>query len=102
MSLISLKLAAPIQAYGESVSEISLREPSVADVRALKSLPYTFGEDGMPRPLLDVCARYVARLAGVPDSAVDQLSTHEFHTLSWAVVGFFIRQDSGQEVAPTA
>ena len=100
--LIVLKLAKPIQAYGDSVTELTLREPTVADARALKSLPYSFGEDGVPRPLLDVCARYIARLAGVPESAVDQRGAHEFHTLTWAGVSFFIRQDSGQEVAPTA
>lgn len=91
--LIVLKLASPIPAYGEEVGELRLREPTVADVRALKSLPYSFAsEDPVPRPLLDVCARYIARLADVPDSAVDKLGVQDFHTLTWAVVGFFISQ----------
>lgn len=100
--LTTIKLSKPIQAYGEEVTELKLREPSVADARALKSLPYTFGEDGVPRPLLDVCARYIARLADVPESAVDKLGVNEFHTLSWAIVSFFISQGSEQEAAPKA
>lgn len=96
--LIVLKLASPISAYGKEVDELSLREPSVADVRALKSLPYSFAsEDPVPRPLLDVCARYIARLADVPDSAVDKLGVQDFHTLTWAVVGFFISQGLNPE-----
>jgi hypothetical protein len=56
----------------------------------------------VPRPLLDICARYIARLGEVPESAIDQIGMREFHTLAWTVVGFFINQDSVQEVAPTA
>jgi len=100
--LIVLDLPKPIQAYGKEMTQITLREPTVADARALKSLPYSFGEDGVPRPLLDICARYIARLGEVPESAIDQIGMREFHTLAWTVVGFFINQESVQEVAPTA
>lgn len=88
-------LSTPINAYGKEYTELRLREPAVADVRALKSLPYSFAsEDPVPRPLLDVCARYIARLGEVPESAVDQLGMQDFHTLAWAVVSFFISQGS--------
>ncbi|WP_341669052.1 phage tail assembly protein [Alcaligenes sp. SDU_A2] len=88
-------LSASINAYGKEYTELRLREPAVADVRALKSLPYSFApEDQVPRPLLDVCARYIARLGEVPESAVDQLGMRDFHELAWAVVGFFISQGS--------
>ena len=100
--LIVLKLASPITAYGEEVGELRLREPTVADARALKSLPYSLGEDGMPRPLLDVCARYIASLADVPDSAIDKLGVQDFHKLTWAVAGFFISQGLGQETQQQA
>lgn len=93
--LTVLVLTNPIQAYGKDQTELRLRQPTVADVRALKSLPYSFiSGDEVPRPLLDVCARYIARLSGVPESAVDQLDMKDFHILTWAVVGFFISQGS--------
>lgn len=95
--LTRITLTKKVSAYGDEVTELVLREPGVADTRALKSLPYSIGEDGMPRPLPDVCGRYIARLAEVPESAVDQMDVSDFHRLVWVVVGFFINRGLGQE-----
>lgn len=95
-----MKLSKPIQAYGEEVHVINLREPTTADARAIKSLPYTIsGDEGNVVLLLDVCAKYIARLADLPASAVDQIPLSEFHVMAWEVATYFLGQDSGNQAS---
>jgi hypothetical protein len=86
-----------ITAHGEEVAELRLREGTTADARALKSLPYYVQADGETVALnLDVCAKYISRLAGIPLSSVDQLCLSDLNALAWAVTGPFLQQDSVQ------
>ncbi|MGS1116871.1 phage tail assembly protein [Castellaniella sp. UC4442_H9] len=92
------KLATPIKAYGEEVTEITLREATTADARAIGSLPYAVvGEDGAVQLALAVCAKYISRLAGIPLSAVDQIPLADFHAMAWEVAQDFLAQ--GQAVS---
>jgi len=86
-----------ITAHGEEVAELRLREASTADARALKSLPYFIQSDGETVALnLEVCAKYISRLAGIPLGSVDQLHVHDFNNLSWLVSQPFLTQGSDQ------
>lgn len=96
MSTVTHTLAAPIQAHGEEVKELTLRRPTVQECRAIKSLPYTVGDSGYPVMEVEVAAKYIAVCAGIPASSVNQLDLTDLNQIGWAIVGFFTRQDSNQ------
>lgn len=89
---MKFKLSNPISAHGETVDELDLREPTPADVRAIKSLPYAVDKDENVQVRADVVAQYISRCAGIPPSSVDQIGLGDFNTLCWTVNGFFLRQ----------
>ncbi len=86
----SVKLNAPIEAHGEPLSELTLRRPTVQEVRAIKALPYRIGKDEEVSLDMDVAAKYIAVCAGIPPSSVNQLDLADLNTLSWEVAGFFM------------
>lgn len=90
---MKIALSHPIQAHGEEVTELELREPTGEDVIAL-GYPYLIiigGDDDSQameiRP--KVIARYVAKLAGIPPSAINKVTPADFSRLTGAVMGFF-------------
>lgn len=97
MSEKVIKLSSPITAHGETLSEISLRVPTPADARKVKSLPYVMGADESVNLNVDVCAKYVELLAQIPPSSIEQLAMSDFNTLCWEVAGFFM--GSGSEAS---
>lgn len=87
------KLSTPIKAYGDEVTEVTLRSATTADARAIGALPYAVvGEEGAVQLALAVCAKYIARLAGIPLSAVDQIPLADFHAMAWEVAQDFLAQ----------
>ena len=96
-------LANPVKAYGNEVTQLELREPSTADVRAINALPYVFSAvgDGQPTPIPEVCAKYISRLAGIPLGAVDQLAFTDFQALSWEITNCFL-QHLAVPMSPTS
>lgn len=86
----SVKLSAAIDAHGEPVTELTLRRPTVQEVRAIKALPYKIGKDEEVSLDMDVAAKYIAVCAGIPSSSVNQLDLADLNSLSWAVAGFFM------------
>lgn len=99
MSTVTHTLAAPIQAHGEEVKELTLRRPTVQECRTIKSLPYTVGDSGYPVMEVEAAAKYIAVCAGIPASSVNQLDLTDLNQIGWAIVGFFTRQDSNQSEA---
>jgi|SRR5450830_1019362 len=85
-----IKLSAPIDAHGEQLTELTLRRPTVQEVRAIKSLPYKIDKNEDVSLDLDVSAKYIAVCAGIPPSSVNQLDLSDLNSLSWAVAGFFM------------
>lgn len=85
-------LSKPIKAHGEEVHELDLAEPTAKDVRELgypfMALP---GADGQADFKLypDIGAKYIARLAKVPLSSVDQLAPGDLMVLHTEICGFF-------------
>ena len=66
----------PIEAHGETITELKLREPRVRDVR--KALRGAEGET-------DTACRLIAQLADVPPSTVDELRLDDFVACSQAL-----------------
>lgn len=86
----SVKLQVAIEAHGEQVTELTLRRPTVQEVRAIKALPYKIGKDEDVSLDMDVSAKYIAVCAGIPPSSVNQLDLADLNSLSWAVASFFM------------
>ncbi|RBH54787.1 MULTISPECIES: phage tail assembly protein [Pseudomonas] len=85
-----VKLQVPIEAHGEPLSELTLRRPTVQEVRAIKALPYKIDKGENVSLDMDVAAKYIAVCTGIPPSSVNQLDLSDLNTLSWAVAGFFM------------
>jgi len=85
-----VKWQVPIEAHGEPLSELTLRRPTVQEVRAIKALPYKIDKGEDVSLDMDVAAKYIAVCAGIPPSSVNQLDLSDLKTLSWAVAGFFM------------
>ncbi|MBW8356712.1 MAG: phage tail assembly protein [Pseudomonas sp.] len=86
----AIKLQAPIEAHGETLVELTLRRPTVQEVRAIKALPYKIDKSEEVSLDMDVAAKYIAVCAGIPPSSVNQLDLADLNALSWAVAGFFM------------
>lgn len=83
-------LAAPIQAHDQEVLELTLRRPTVVEVRAIKALPYKIDKDEDVSLDMDVSAKYIAICAGIPAPSVNQLDLSDLNKLGWAIAGFFM------------
>jgi hypothetical protein len=83
-----IQLSKPIEAFGETHSVLELRKPTAKDIRAC-GLPFSL--DGKNNIIIktEECALLIARLTGIPGSAVDQLSAPDFNAALVAVIGFF-------------
>jgi hypothetical protein len=86
----SVKLQVAIEAHGEPVTELTMRRPTVQEVRAIKSLPYKIDKNEEVSLDMDVAAKYIAVCAGIPPSSVNQLDLSDLNALSWAVASFFM------------
>ncbi|NUT73525.1 phage tail assembly protein [Pseudomonas sp. C1C7] len=86
----SVKLQVAIEAHGESVTELTMRRPTVQEVRAIKALPYKIDKNEEVSLDMDVAAKYIAVCAGIPPSSVNQLDLADLNSLSWAVASFFM------------
>ena len=73
---IVVKLEHPIEAFGEEVRELTLREPRVRELR--KAMTGAKGE-------MDIACRLVSQLAAVPPSAIDSMHAGDFIRCSKAV-----------------
>lgn len=85
-----IKLSTPIQAYGEQVTELTLRRPTSRECRQIGHLPYRIEKDESVGLNLDVAAKYIVVCAGIPSSSVDQLDVTDLNGLAWALAGFFM------------
>ncbi|AVU74396.1 phage tail assembly protein [Pseudomonas sp. Fig-3] len=86
--VVTLRVA--IEAHGEPLSELTLRRPTVQEVRAIKALPYKIDKSEEVSLDMDVAAKYIAVCAGIPPSSVNQLDLADLNALSWAVASFFM------------
>ena len=85
-----VKLQVAIEAHGEPLTELTMRRPTVQEVRAIKALPYKIDKNEEVSLDMDVAAKYIAVCAGIPPSSVNQLDLADLNALSWAVASFFM------------
>lgn len=93
------KLAAPIQAHDQELLELTLRRPTVAEVRAIKALPYKVDKNEDVSLDMEAAAKYIAICAGIPSSSVNQLDLVDLNNLAWAVSSFFMTAASKKSEA---
>jgi hypothetical protein len=84
------KLQVAIEAHGEPLTSLTLRRPTVVEVRTIKALPYKIGKDEEVSLDMDVAGKYIAVCSGIPPSSVNQLDLADLNALSWSVAGFFM------------
>lgn len=91
MGAMVFPLGVPIKAHAETVTELSLRRPTVAEIRKIGRMPYLpIDRDGKVTPDMSVVPDYIAVCAGIPPSSVDQLDLCDLNQLGWVVSHFFL------------
>jgi hypothetical protein len=83
-----IKLKKPIDAHGEQVSELELRDITGGDVIDLGQ-PMNVNADESFNFRMDVVARYVSRLAAIPMSSVREMSPGDLTNCAAEIAGFF-------------
>lgn len=94
MEPIIITLSRPVDAHGESINQLSLREPNAGDIKVC-GYPLQIGE-GAAIPVAGAICKYIARLANVPPSTVDRLTPADFNACLTAIVDFFGTPESGK------
>jgi hypothetical protein len=84
MTDVIVQLSKPIQAHGEEVTELTIREPTVKDLRAVSKITNE----------MDSNLRLAELLTGLPTSSMDQVTTKDYACIQ-KVIGDFL--DDGQE-----
>ncbi len=88
MEKVKVELVKEIQAHGETVKELLLREPNGGDIRKV-GFPYTMEASGAMSFNASTGAKYIEVLAGIPPSSVDQLCPADFQSCMTEIMGFF-------------
>ena len=89
---MKLMLSKPIQVGGKPVSELELREPRGGDIRKCGAGSKTEVSDSGARlhvPDMEVFARYISELAGIPPSSVDTMYPADFMKAVGIINDFF-------------
>ncbi|WP_417536096.1 phage tail assembly protein [Methylophaga sp.] len=84
-----LELSKPIDAYGEEVTTLELKEPTSGDIIKLGH-PLNINPDQSWSFRTNVIAGYIAKLGAIPMKSVEQLSPSDFNTASVMVASFFM------------
>lgn len=98
--MTTVKLGKPIQAHGETLTELTLREPTVADVAEL-GYPFAVvqGSSGGGIEMKPgVVLKYASRLAAVPPSSLQGISIPDLMRIQEVVMSFF--GDGAETSAP--
>ncbi len=93
-----MKLSKPIMAHGQELTEITLKSPTAPQIRAARALPYWMARDESMAINTEAASRLLVACAAIPQSSVDQLAAVDRNQLYWEVVGFFLGQESEDEV----
>lgn len=94
-------LSEPIQAHGETLTELFVRRPTPQECRAIRALPYVLTENTLPIVEPEAAAKYMALCCGIPPSSVNQLDLHDFNQLGWKIVGFFVNSKATEKATPS-
>ena len=81
---VSIALDYPVDHGGREVSEITLRRPTVREVRELERIGKDAGGDETEKAV-----QVLALLSGLPPDAIDLLDAADFARASETIAGFF-------------
>lgn len=98
MEPIVITLSRPVEAHGEAIKTLSLREPNAGDIKVC-GYPLQIS-DGAAIPVAGAICKYIARLANVPPSTVDKLTPADFNACLTAIVDFFGTPEASQPLSP--
>jgi hypothetical protein len=98
---VTVPLARPIQAHGEEIRHLTLREPTGKDLRLI-GMPFEFTQAGSTRIDAAAMAKAIVHLAGIPLSSYDKLSAADVMAATMAVMGFFGEAPAGLRLAGVA
>lgn len=90
--MTTITLSRPIEAHGETLTTLTLREPTGADIIACG---YPIDAEGQLHA--GHIAALAARCGGVPPSTLASLSARDVMAVTTAILGFF-----GASAAPTS
>ncbi len=88
---IDVPLKKPIQAHGQTLSQLTLQTPKGKDIAAC-GLPRTFTRKGdTSMMIVDAAAihAYIVRLGNIPPSSADSLDAEDWIDAMGAVLSFF-------------
>jgi hypothetical protein len=85
---VMVPLSAPIEAHGETLHALAIRQPTGADLRVM-GMPFTMTADGGVQMDGKGMHKAIAQLAAIPPSSVDRMSAGDFMAAATAVLGFF-------------
>ncbi|MEW5422654.1 phage tail assembly protein [Amorphus sp. 3PC139-8] len=86
---LTLPLSKPIQAHGEEVKRLTLRELEPTDILACGNPIVVLAEEGAFRFDQKVMHRLMARVCGVPPSSLERMALSDYMALQNLVNGFF-------------
>lgn len=87
----TITLSKPIQAHGETVSTLTLRRPTVAELRQYGQ-PYAIvPSSGGIKADYQVCAGLISTICAIPPSSVDMIDSADFDDMAVILVGFMRR-----------
>ena len=82
-----LKLETPIEIGGETISELSFKEPTVLQIEKC-GMPVRYVDGGIDL-IHEVCSKYISTLGEIPPSAVRKMSRKDFMRAMGIVAAFF-------------
>lgn len=85
---VAIRLNRPIKAIDRNLSEIVLRDPNGGDLAAV-GYPMRFTRKGATEIDAEAMTAMIARLAGVPRSAVEGMALSDWNECMKAVMDFF-------------
>lgn len=91
-SLFVHRLGKPVEAHGETVSEIAFREPVGADILAVGNPVIVDMASDPPRITHDErkMTAMIARLGNVPPSTVGLMGPQDWVSCAWLLTPFFV------------
>ncbi len=91
---IDFPLEQPITAHGEEVKVLSIRRPTVQEIRNIKVLPYVLNEAFAPVFDTEAVCKYLAVCCAIPAGSVNQLGLSDLNKLCWVMTSFFMPTSS--------
>jgi hypothetical protein len=88
-----VKLRKPIQANGETVSELKFREPTAGDIeRCGNPVNIDFQSSDTPKMSFDAksMTAMMSTLAAVPPSSIRQMHPRDWNSAAWNLASFFL------------